>query len=146
MRHYLCRSFRTLYCSVWEMNIRALPVETLVGVCSILYPGILMLVVCGFFCESLLSIMNIMSNLVSRRLRKVGSSLMCEDKNNIFKCNKVNSCCFILFFWIHWIQSSHSLYYFLFVWGLLWSFEFLLMNLYFLINFFKDYFFWKTIW
>ena len=35
---------------------------------------------------------------------------------------------------------------FCFVWGLLWFFEFLLMNLYFLINFFKAYFFWKTIW
>ena len=73
------------------MNIRAPPAEASVGVCSILYPGILMLLVSGFFCESLLSVMHIISNLVSRRLRKVTSSLMCEDNDNIFKCNNEKS-------------------------------------------------------
>ena len=78
------------------MNIKAPSGEAYVGACSILYPRILMLLVSGFFCESLLLVMQIMSNLVSRRLEKVTSSLMCEDKDDIFKCNNKRSCCFIL--------------------------------------------------
>ena len=80
------------------MNIKAPPAEAPVGVCSILYPGILILPVSGFFCESLLSVMHIISNLVSRRLIKVTSSLMCEDNDDTFKCNNQKSCCFILIF------------------------------------------------
>ena len=80
------------------MNIKAPPAEASVGLCSILYPGILMLLISGFFCEILLSVMHIISNLVSRRLRKVISSLMCEDNNEIFKCSNEKLCCFILIF------------------------------------------------
>ena len=74
------------------------PAEASVEVCSILYSEILMLLVSGFFCERLLSVMHIISNMVSRRLRKVTSSLLCEDNDDIFKCNKEKSCCFILIF------------------------------------------------
>ena len=95
---YICRSFHTLYCSVWDTNIKAPPAETTVGLCSILYPVILMLLMSWFFCKSLLSIMHIITNLVSRRSRKVTSLLMCEDKDDMFKCNDEDSCCFILIY------------------------------------------------
>ena len=60
------------------MYIRA---PTSVGVCSISYPGILMLFASGFFCESLLSVMHIISNLVLRRLRKLTTSNMCKEND-----------------------------------------------------------------
>ena len=95
---YIWRSFRTLHYRVWDMNIRAPQAETSVGVCSISFPGILMLLVSGIFCQILLSVMHIIWILVSRRLRKVTSSLICEDKDDISKCNNEKSCCVILIF------------------------------------------------
>ena len=76
------------------MKIRAPPAEASVGVCPILYPGIPVLLVREFFCESLLLLMHIVLKLASRRLRKVTRSLMCEENNGIFKCNNEKSCCF----------------------------------------------------
>ena len=109
LAQYICRSFRVLYGSVWDKKIRTPPAEASVGVCPILYPGISVLLVREFFCESLLLLMHIVLKLASRRLRKVTRSLMCEDNNDIFKCNNEKPCCFSFqFFWIHGFQSSHS--------------------------------------
>ena len=95
---YICRSFRTIYCSVWDMNIRHPPTSRCLcwGMFDIMTKDI-DLAWEQIFCENLLSVMHILSNLISKRLRKVSSSFMCEDNDDIFKCNE-KSCCFILTF------------------------------------------------
>ena len=85
LRLYIHRSFHTSYSSIWDMYIRATPAEASVGLYSILYSGMLMLLASGFFCKIPLSVLHIISNLVLKWLKKVISLFMCEDKDNIFR-------------------------------------------------------------
>ena len=92
------------------MNIRAPVAEVSVGLCSILYSSILMLLVSGFFCEDLLSVMHIISSLFQSGL----SSFICENNDDIFRRNNEKSCCFIWIFLNCSISRCHGLWYFVF--------------------------------
>ena len=84
--------FRSL-CSLWEIlseiYINEPPALDYVGVCSKLYPGMLILVVKELFLVILLSDIQIMSNLVM--LRNSLSLSICRTREDIFRCMTVRS-------------------------------------------------------
>ena len=68
------------------MYINVLPAEASLGVCSMLYPEILRLVVTQFFCESLPSNIQIMSALLDSKLRNIFRPSICNESEDMFKC------------------------------------------------------------
>ena len=84
--------FRSL-CSLWEIlseiYINEPPALDYVGVCSKLYPWMLILVVKELFLVILLSDIQIMSNLVM--LRNSLSLSICRTREDIFRCMTVRS-------------------------------------------------------
>ena len=84
--------FRSL-CSLWEIlseiYINEPPALDYIGVCSKLYPGMLILVVKELFLVILLSDIQIMSNLVM--LRNSLSLSIFRTREDIFRCMTVRS-------------------------------------------------------
>ena len=83
---YIWRSLRNFYKSFSDMYISVPPAEASVGVCSILYPSMLSLVVTRFLCDSLLSDIQIISVLLDGKLRNISRSSICDESEDMFKC------------------------------------------------------------
>ena len=83
---YIWRSLRNFYKSFSDMCISVPPAEASVGVCSMLYPRLLSLVVTRFLCDSLLSDIQIISALLDSKLKNISRSSICDESEDMFKC------------------------------------------------------------